>query len=216
MAEPRLVVNELFTSIQGESRFAGWPCAFIRLSGCPLRCSWCDTTYAYEEGQTYPCSALLEFVNKQGVRHVELTGGEPLAQVESLGLLSALCDEGYTVLLETSGACPIDAVDPGVHIIMDWKLPSSGMEDRMLPENLSLLREKDELKCVIADRNDYDIAKALVQDTKRRPACSVSLGAVADRLDPRQLAEWILEDRLNVRFQLQLHKVLWAPDRRGV
>ena len=212
----RLMVNEIFVSLQGESRWQGLPCVLVRLTGCPLRCRWCDTTYAYEQGRELDLAEVVDRVLAMEVGLVELTGGEPLAQAEAPALLTQLCDQGLTVLLETSGALDIAPVDPRTHVIMDYKCPSSGMEHRMLGTNLDRLEAKDELKLVLADREDYLVARALIQ--KRRPslACPVTLSTVWGHLAPELLAQWMLEDRLPARLQLQLHKCLWGASTRGV
>lgn len=209
-------ITEIFHSIQGESSYAGQPCVFVRLSGCPLRCTWCDTDYAFYGGQETSIDDILLKVESYGCRLVEVTGGEPLAQPESLPLMTRLCDAGYTVLLETSGAIDMATVDPRVHVILDVKCPGSGMTDRMHWPNLSQLSAKDEAKFVLADRADYDWAREVLVEHDLAGRCSVHFSPVFGSLDLRQLAEWILADRLPVRFQLQMHKYIWAPDMRGV
>ena len=209
-------ITEVFHSIQGESSYAGQPCVFVRLTGCPLRCTWCDTDYAFFGGHDCSIDDVLAKVRTYGCRLVEVTGGEPLAQPESLPLLTRLCDAGYTVLLETSGAVDITPVDPRTHIILDVKCPGSGMTDRMHWPNLSRLTAKDEAKFVLADRADYDWAREILAQYDVARHCSVLFSPVFGSLDLRLLAEWILADRLPVRFQLQIHKYIWAPDMRGV
>lgn len=209
-------VTELFHSIQGESSFAGRPCAFIRLTGCPLRCTWCDTDYAFYGGQDLSVDDILSTVKSYGCRLVEVTGGEPLAQPEVLPLITRLCDEGYEVLIETSGAIDIAPVDRRAHVILDVKCPGSGMSERMYWPNLSQLTRKDEAKFVLADRRDYEWACATILRYALTDLCQVLMSPVFGSLEPRQLAEWVLADRLPVRFQLQLHKLIWAPDMRGV
>jgi len=209
-------VTEIFHSIQGESSYAGQPCVFVRLTGCPLRCTWCDTDYAFYGGRDCSLDEVLAKVQTYGCRLVEVTGGEPLAQPESLPLMARLCDAGYTVLLETSGTIDIAPVDPRVHVILDVKCPGSGMAERMHWPNLAALTAKDEAKFVLADRADYDWAREILARHDLADHCSVLLSPVFGSLDLRQLAEWILADRLPVRFQLQLHKYIWAPDMRGV
>ena len=209
-------VTEIFHSIQGESSYAGQPCVFVRLTGCPLRCTWCDTDYAFYGGQDCSIDEVLAKVQTYGCRLVEVTGGEPLAQTESLPLMARLCDAGYTVLMETSGTIDIAPVDPRVHIILDVKCPGSGMTERMHWPNLAALTAKDEAKFVLVDRADYDWAKEILVPHHLADRCSVIFSPVFGSLDLRQLAEWILADRLPVRFQLQLHKYIWAPDMRGV
>ena len=209
-------VTEVFHSIQGESSYAGQPCVFVRLTGCPLRCTWCDTDYAFYGGHECSIEETLAKVRAYGCRLVEVTGGEPLAQPESLSFMTRLCDAGYTVLLETSGAVEIAQVDPRAHIILDVKCPGSGMTDRMYWPNLSQLAAKDEAKFVLADRADYDWAREILARYDLTSRCSVLFSPVFGSLDVRHLAEWILADRLPVRFQLQMHKYIWAPDMRGV
>jgi len=209
-------ITEIFHSIQGESSYAGQPCVFVRLTGCPLRCAWCDTDYAFYGGREYSIDEAISNVRTYGCRLVEVTGGEPLAQPESVPFMTRLCDEGYTVLLETSGAVDIAPVDPRAHIILDVKCPGSGMTERMHWPNLSRLAAKDEAKFVLADRADYDWAREILDAYDVAGRCSVLFSPVFGSLDARRLAEWILADRLTVRFQLQLHKYIWTPDMRGV
>ena len=209
-------ITEIFHSIQGESSYAGQPCVFVRLTGCPLRCTWCDTDYAFYGGNEFSIDEVLAKVQTYGCRLVEVTGGEPLVQPESLPLMTRLCDAGYTVLLETSGAVDIAPVDPRAHVILDVKCPGSGMTDRMHWTNLSQLAAKDEAKFVMADRADYDWAREILTQYDVASRCPVLFSPVFGSLDVRQLAEWILADRLPVRFQLQMHKYIWAPDMRGV
>jgi 7-carboxy-7-deazaguanine synthase len=209
-------ITEIFHSIQGESSYAGQPCVFVRLTGCPLRCTWCDTDYAFYGGYACSIDEVLAKVQTYGCRLVEVTGGEPLVQPESLPLMTRLCDAGYTVLLETSGAVDIAPVDPRAHVILDVKCPGSGMTDRMHWPNLSQLAAKDEAKFVMADRADYDWAREILTQHDLASRCPVLFSPVFGSLDVRQLAEWTLADRLPVRFQLQMHKYIWAPDMRGV
>lgn len=209
-------VTEIFHSIQGESSYAGQPCVFVRLTGCPLRCTWCDTDYAFYGGHECSIDETLAKVRAYGCRLVEVTGGEPLAQPESLPFMARLCDADYTVLLETSGAVDIAPVDPRVHVILDVKCPGSGMTDQMHWPNLSQLTAKDEVKFVLADRADYDWAREILAQYEVDSRCPVLFSPVFGSLDVRLLAEWILTDRLPVRFQLQMHKYIWAPDMRGV
>jgi len=209
-------ITEIFHSIQGESSYAGQPCVFVRLTGCPLRCTWCDTDYAFYGGNEFSIDEVLAKVQTYGCRLVEVTGGEPLVQPKSLPLMTRLCDAGYTVLLETSGAVNIAPVDPRAHVILDVKCPGSGMTDRMHWPNLSQLAAKDEAKFVMADRADYDWSREILTQYDVASRCPVLFSPVFGLLDARQLAEWILADRLPVRFQLQMHKYIWAPDMRGV
>lgn len=212
-AVPTLRISEIFFSLQGESTRVGLPTVFVRLAGCPLRCVWCDTTYAFSGGETMTREAILERVASFGGRTVCVTGGEPLAQPGCLALLTALCDAGYSVSLETSGALDIAAVDPRVSRIVDIKAPDSGEVEKNRWENLTHLKPSDELKFVLASRADYDWAKSVLAGRQLTALCPVLFSPVADRLPPAQLAEWILQDRLPVRFQLQLHKILWGSER---
>lgn len=209
-------VTEIFHSIQGESSYVGQPCVFVRLTGCPLRCTWCDTEYAFYGGNEQSIEQILAKVDSYGCHLVEVTGGEPLAQAQSLALITRLCDRGYQVLIETSGAIDIAPVDRRAHVILDVKCPGSGMTDRMYWPNLSQLTMKDEAKFVLADRKDYDWAREILTQYELTSRCAVLMSPVFGSLEPRQLAEWMLADRLPVRFQLQLHKLIWAPDMRGV
>lgn len=210
----RLRITEIFASLQGESSRVGLPTVFVRLTGCPLRCTWCDTAYAFSGGNTRTLDDILAEVASHGLRHVCVTGGEPLAQKGCLALLSALCEAGYEVSLETSGALDIAEVDARVARIVDLKAPGSGELPRNRYENIPLLRAHDELKIVLADAADYDWARQQIAEHRLAERCSVLLSPVAGALEPATLAEWILRDRLPVRFQLQLHKILWN-DARG-
>lgn len=209
-------VTEIFHSVQGESTFAGLPCVFVRLTGCPLRCNWCDTEYAFFGGMDRSIDDVLDTVRSYDCRLVEVTGGEPLAQPDTGTLLHRLCHEGFTVLLETSGAVDTTIVDPSVHIILDVKCPASGMTERMHWPNVERLRPQDEAKFVIQDRKDYEWAKNTVDRFQLTDRCPVLFSPVFGALDPRRLAEWILADRFPIRLQLQLHKHIWVPDMRGV
>jgi len=209
-------ITEIFHSIQGESTYAGEPCVFVRLTGCPLRCTWCDTDYAFYGGQERSIDEVLAQVQNYGCSLIEVTGGEPLVQPECLPFMARLCDAGYKVLLETSGAVDIAPVDPRVHVILDVKCPGSGMTDRMHWPNLSRLAIKDEAKFVLADRADYDWAREILARYDLSLRCKVLFSPVFDKLNMRDLSEWILADKLPIRLQIQLHKYIWTPDMRGV
>ena len=210
----RLRVTEIFASVQGEATRIGLPTVFVRLTGCPLRCRWCDTEYAFNGGTTRSINEVLSEVAGHGLRQVCVTGGEPLAQKQCLPLLAALCDAGYDVSLETSGALDVADVDSRVSRIMDLKAPGSAEVDKNLWENLPLLGGRDEIKIVIADEADYRWATEQLNAHKLAERCNVLFSPVAGELSPATLAEWIVRDRLPVRFQMQLHKILWA-DARG-
>ena len=209
----RLRVTEIFHSLQGESVTAGLPTVFVRLTGCPLRCRWCDTSYAFSGGEWMEIGEVLERVAAYGCRHVTVTGGEPLAQPASRALLAGLCDAGHEVSLETSGALEISGIDPRVTVVMDLKAPGSGEQARNRMENLELLRPRDQLKFVLAGREDYDWARTLLDSHDLSRRCEVLFSPVYGELEPAELAGWILEDRLPVRFQLQLHKLIWGEER---
>lgn len=210
-----LRITEIFCSLQGESSLVGLPTVFVRLTGCPLRCGYCDTTYAFKGGETIELDTILEQVAAFGVEHVTVTGGEPLAQTSCHALLVALCDAGYRVSLETSGALDIAGVDDRVKRVMDIKTPSSGEVDRNLWGNLELLGPDDEAKFVIGDRQDYEWSKGILSEHALASRCGVLFSPVYGVLEARTLADWVVEDRLPVRFQIQLHKLLWG-DRPGV
>lgn len=208
-----LKVNEIFYSLQGETSRIGLPTVFIRLTGCPLRCGYCDTAYAFNEGAPREIPAILEQVAAYHPRYVTVTGGEPLAQKDCLALLAALCDAGYSVSLETSGSLDIGKVDARVSRIVDIKTPASGEMEKNRWANLALLTSHDELKFVICDEADYRWARQQLQEKNLAGKCPVLFSPVAGTLPPSDLADWILRDRLDVRFQLQLHKLLWQEER---
>nr|WP_010131009.1 7-carboxy-7-deazaguanine synthase QueE [Microbulbifer agarilyticus] len=211
LTEESLRISELFYSLQGEARDAGLPTVFVRLTGCPLRCTYCDSEYAFYGGERMSLAAILQQVQSYPARHVCVTGGEPLAQPNCIPLLQALCDAGYQVSLETSGAMPVDAVDARVSRVVDLKTPASGEQARNRMENIPLLNEKDQVKFVICDRGDYDWARfTLDQYRLSERVGEVLFSPSYEQLAPRQLAEWILEDGLPVRMQMQLHKLLWG------
>lgn len=207
-----LRITEIFLSLQGESRTVGLPTVFIRLTGCPLRCQYCDTTYAFQGGEWQTMDAILQQVENYQVRHVTVTGGEPLAQKGCLELLRRLCDQGYQVSLETSGALDIAAVDQRVVKVMDIKTPASGESERNNFANIDFLLPHDQVKFVICDRQDYEWAKNIMHQYQLNACCEVLFSPAVGQLPARELADWIVADRLAVRFQLQLHKILWGDE----
>lgn len=216
-AADEIRIHEIYESIQGESTFAGLPCVFIRFSRCNLRCRWCDTPQAFEGGKMLPRAEVLEKALSFGTPLVELTGGEPLLQAGAIPLLKELCDSGRTVLLETSGERDISEVDPRVHRIMDLKAPGSGESERNRWANIELLGKRDEVKIVLADQADYLWARGVIQEHGLADRVgSVLLSCVWGELDPKDLVAWVLRDRLPVRVQLQMHKVIWDPEAQGV
>ena len=213
LAEKSLRITEIFFSIQGESRSVGWPTVFVRLTGCPLRCDYCDTAYAFTGGETMTIAAILVAVRGFPARHVTVTGGEPLAQRDCLALLTALCDAGYEVSLETSGALDVAAVDPRVVKVLDLKTPGSGEAGRNRLANLAHLTPRDQIKFVVCGRGDYEWARDMIATHGLAAKCELLLSPAWGRQDPAQLAEWILADGLPVRLQVQLHKILWGEAR---
>jgi len=211
-----LTVNEIFFSIQGEGTRTGRPCVFVRLTGCPLRCVWCDTAYAFHEGTRLEVDQVVEQVDAHGTRLVCLTGGEPLAQPEAFSLVRRLLNEGWEVIVETSGHISLAGLDQRAVAVMDIKAPGSGESGKMDWDNLDRLRSTDEAKFVLADRGDYEWARALVREKDLAARCTVLFSPVHGGLEPGPLAEWILGDRLPVRLQLQLHKLVWPGVERGV
>jgi 7-carboxy-7-deazaguanine synthase len=209
-------VHEIYRSIQGESTFAGLPCVFIRLTACQLRCSYCDTPHAFHEGTPIALDQVLAQALALGDRLVEVTGGEPLLQPEVLRLMTGLADAGRTVLLETGGALDIGPVDPRVHVVLDVKTPGSGEAGANLWSNLELLKPVDQVKFVVCDRADFDWAIEVIRERGLLERSPILLSAVHGRVDPTDLADWILASRLPLRLQIQLHKRLWGPDARGV
>ena len=206
----RLRITEIFLSIQGEAASVGWPTVFVRLTGCPLRCRWCDTAYAFQGGQWRSLDQIVEEVAGHGVRHVCVTGGEPLAQPNCRELLARLAEAGFDVSIETSGSIDIAGLDPRVTIVMDVKAPGSGEEMRNRLENLEHVRAGDQVKFVLADRADYDWARDFIREHDLPARTQVLFSPVSGELEPRELADWIVADRLPVRFQIQLHKSLWG------
>jgi 7-carboxy-7-deazaguanine synthase len=208
----RLKLTEIFVSVQGEARQIGWPTVFVRLTGCPLRCGYCDTAYAFYGGEWWEIDAILAEVARQGVRHVCVTGGEPLAQKRCVVLLQRLCDAGYEVSLETSGAIDIAPVDRRVSRVVDIKTPGSGEVARNLWSNLAQLTPHDQVKFVLCSREDYEWAVQVLREHALERRCEVLFSPSFGQLAPRELADWIVADRLPVRFQLQLHKILWNDE----
>lgn len=206
----RLRVSEIFYSLQGESTLSGLPTVFIRLTGCPLRCQYCDTTYAFKGGETMEAEDILQQVAQYSAEYVCVTGGEPLAQKDCQKLLVDLCDQGYQVSLETSGSLDISEVDERVIRVMDLKTPASGEVEKNLYENLDLLTGSDQLKFVICDEGDYQWAKQKLVEYKLSGRCEILFSAAEGQLKPVQLADWIIRDQLPVRMQVQLHKILWG------
>ncbi len=217
-----LRVTEIFHSIQGESTWAGLPCTFVRLTGCPLRCVWCDTEYAFHGGETLALDDIMETVRGIGTPLVEITGGEPLAQKGAFHLAERLLEAGFTVLVETSGALDVAALDPRAHKIMDLKCPGSGEVERNLWSNLDHLTSGDEIKFVVADREDYKWARGVIRDRGLDEAVAdgrlraLLISPTWETIDYQELAAWVLEDGLPVRLQPQLHKLIWGPDTPGV
>jgi len=205
----QLRITEIFLSLQGESRSVGFPTVFIRLTGCPLRCGYCDTAYAFQGGQWMALEAILAQVARHQTRHITVTGGEPLAQKSCIELLARLCDAGYTVSLETSGALDVLTVDARVVKVMDIKTPGSGELGKNHWQNIEHISPQDQIKFVLCDRNDYDWAKQIVERYQLLSRCEILFSPSFEDLQPQTLASWILEDKLQVRFQLQLHKILW-------
>jgi 7-carboxy-7-deazaguanine synthase len=215
--EDTLVIHEIYASIQGESTFAGLPCTFVRLTGCNLRCAWCDTTQAFYKGQRMRRAEVRERALSFGTPLVELTGGEPLLQPGAIPLLAELCDAGRTVLVETSGEADVSRVDPRVHKIMDLKAPGSGESHRNRWENLKHLSPRDEIKFVLADRADYEWMRGTIEARDlSRIGCALLASCVWGKLDFKDLVGWVLEDRLPVRVNVQLHKVIWGAETQGV
>ena len=211
-----VVVHEIYRSLQGESCFAGLPCVFVRLTACHLRCSYCDTAHAFYRGEPMPVAEVARRALELGDDLIEITGGEPLLQPQVHPLMTQLADAGKTVLLETSGAVDTQPVDPRVRIILDLKTPGSGEAARNLPANLRRLRPIDELKVVVCDRSDFDWAVALLKQERLIGACPVLISPVHGRVEPPELARWVLESGLPLRLQIQLHKLLWGPSAQGV
>ena len=212
-----LKINEIYHSIQGESTSAGRRCIFVRLTYCNLRCTYCDTEYAFYDGKDMSVQQVIDEVEKYNCKLVEITGGEPLAQLEEcLDLMNKLCDLGYEVMIETGGSLSIKEIDQRVKIIMDLKCPSSGMEKKNLYENIQYLKKNDELKFVIGNREDYEWTIQIIKKNILQGKCEILFSVVFGELEPVELVSWILEDKLDVRFQLQMHKYIWHPETKGV
>jgi len=212
-----LKINEIYHSIQGESTSAGRPCVFVRLTYCNLRCTYCDTEYAFYDGKDMPVQQVIDEVEKYKCKIIEITGGEPLVQMEEcLELMNRLCDLGYEVMIETGGSLTIKDIDPRVTIIMDLKCPSSEMEKKNLYDNLKYLKPTDELKFVIGNREDYEWTKSILDKYSLLGKCIILFSVVFGEIEPVELVNWILEDKLDVRFQLQMHKYIWHPQTKGV
>jgi 7-carboxy-7-deazaguanine synthase len=209
-------VNEIYFSVQGESTKAGLQCVFVRLTYCNLRCTYCDTEYAFYDGRELSIEEIINEVKKYGCKLVEITGGEPLFQEECFELMKRLADQGFEVMLETGGSLPIDKIDRRVKIIMDLKCPSSGMMKKNLYGNIDQLKQMDEVKFVIGTREDYDWSKEMISKYNLDEKCPVLFSVVFGKLEPVKLVDWMLEDKLNVRFQLQMHKFIWDPQAKGV
>ena len=209
----RVKITEIFHSLQGEAQFSGLATVFVRLTGCPLRCQYCDTAYAFHGGEWWTVPDILARVARFQTRDVCVTGGEPLAQRSCLGLLAALCDQGHRVSLETSGALKFDAVDPRVLRVVDVKTPGSGEVERNLYRQLAALRPEEQIKFVITSRADYEWSRAKVRELALAERCGVLFSPSFGQIEPRALADWLLADRLPVRLQIQLHKLLWGDER---
>ena len=211
-----LKVNEIYFSIQGESTKAGLPCVFVRLTYCNLRCTYCDTEYAFYEGKDLSIDEILAEVKKYNCNLVEVTGGEPLVQEECLDLMKRLCEENFEVLLETGGSLTIKNIDKRIKIIMDLKCPSSKMMKKNLYDNINYLKNTDEIKFVIGTREDYEWTKEIISKYELTNKCEILFSVVFGELEPLTLVNWVLEDKLKVRFQLQMHKFIWSPEAKGV
>lgn len=209
----RLRITEIFYSLQGEAETAGYPTVFVRLTGCPLRCQYCDTTYSFQGGEWKSFGEIIEEINKYRTRYVCVTGGEPLAQKQCNNLLTLLCDLGFNVSLETSGALDIGGVDPRISTVMDIKTPGSGEVEKNLPENRDKLDSNDQVKFVICSRDDYEWSRDYLEQYPLYKKCSVIFSPSYGQVSVKDLAEWVLQDRLNVRVQMQLHKIIWGDEK---
>jgi len=211
-----LKINEIYYSLQGESSKAGLPCVFVRLTYCNLRCSYCDTEYAFYDGTEMEISKIIEEVRKFNCNLVEITGGEPLFQEGCNELMNRLCDDGFEVMVETGGSLPIKDIDKRVMIILDLKCPSSNMMKKNLYENIDHIKPSDEIKFVIGTREDYEWSKGILSKYNLEEKCGILLSVVFGKLEPITLVNWIIEDKLKVRYQLQMHKIIWHPETKGV
>ncbi len=212
-----LLITEIYKSVQGEAAYAGWPCSFVRLTGCPLRCRWCDTAYGFHGGKQQSFEEVFAELDRLGCPLVEITGGEPLAQEQTPALIAELIKLGYKVMIETSGSEAIASLHPDTHIIMDLKCPDSGMEDRNLYDNLSHLKSTDEIKFVIASRKDFEWARDRVRSSDLDLHFQILFSSAFGLVKPADLVEWMLEERLHrVRLNLQQHKFIWNPRAKGV
>ena len=214
----QLLITEIYSSIQGESLYTGHPCAFIRLSGCPLNCKWCDTVYSFKDGNPYTIEEIINEVAKYKLDIVEVTGGEPLANPNSIHLMQSLIDEGYQVLLETSGHLPIKNVPEEVHVIMDIKCPASGMASKNYWENIKKLKPSDEVKFVVASKQDFNWAKQIIDDHSLQSKAQLCFSPAWGHVDPKDLVGWLLDEQPNLkaRLNLQIHKYIWSPKAKGV
>ncbi len=211
-----LRITEIYASIQGEAAFSGYPCTFVRLTGCPLRCKWCDTVYGFEGGKEFSQDEVVAKVAELGLHHVELTGGEPLAQAGAIPLMQALIGRGHRVMIETGGSESIEDIPQDVHIIMDIKCPGSGMVEKNRWANLDFLKASDEIKFVVANRADFDWAMDLVRGKKLHERCQLIFSCAFGLVQPKDLAEWMVEVKAPGRMQLQMHKYIWHPRAKGV
>lgn len=211
-----LRINEIFYSIQGESSYAGMPCIFLRLTYCNLQCNFCDTEYAFYDGEYKSFDKIISEIKKYNCSLIEITGGEPLVQKNVLPFMTMLCDDGYEVLIETGGHMDISGIDKRVKRIMDIKCPGSGESEKNYWQNLNFITEADQVKFVINDRADYDWANNIIKEHNLSKKCPILMSPSFNKVENKTLAEWILADQLNVRFQLQMHKYIWSPDQRGV
>ena len=212
----KLKINEIYKSIQGESTYMGLPCTFIRLTYCNLRCSYCDTEYAFYEGKDIEIDKIIKKVNKLKTKLVEVTGGEPLIQVGCINLLHKLIKNGNDVLIETGGALSIEKIPKEVIVILDIKCPSSNMSDKNLWTNINFLKKEDQVKFVIGDREDYEWTKTILKKYNLNTKCEILFSPVFNKIEPKTIVDWIMEDNLDVRFQLQIHKFIWEENKKGV